>query len=59
MNKYRYGLRGDIAHAVSLQHIANFRDLIQKAYSATVNQQRKDSGKFKQQLKVKEFSHKG
>ncbi|MCI67563.1 hypothetical protein A2U01_0088822, partial [Trifolium medium] len=24
MNKYRYGLRGDIAHAVSLQSIANF-----------------------------------
>ncbi|MCI40853.1 hypothetical protein A2U01_0062086, partial [Trifolium medium] len=31
MNKYRYGLRGDIAHAVSLQNIANFGDLIQKA----------------------------
>ncbi|MCI88401.1 hypothetical protein A2U01_0109688, partial [Trifolium medium] len=26
---------------------------------AAVNQQRKDFGKFKQQLKVKEFSHKG
>ncbi|MCI97875.1 hypothetical protein A2U01_0119176, partial [Trifolium medium] len=24
MNKYQYGLRGDIAHAVSLQSIANF-----------------------------------
>ncbi|MCI67537.1 hypothetical protein A2U01_0088796, partial [Trifolium medium] len=34
MNKYRYGLRGDIAHAVSLQSIANFGDLIQKAYLA-------------------------
>ncbi|MCI85802.1 hypothetical protein A2U01_0107081, partial [Trifolium medium] len=34
MNKYRYGLRGDIAYAVSLQHIRDFRDLIQKAYSA-------------------------
>ncbi|MCI73961.1 hypothetical protein A2U01_0095225, partial [Trifolium medium] len=34
MNKYRYGLTGDIAHAVSLQHIRDFRDLIQKAYSA-------------------------
>ncbi|MCI06157.1 hypothetical protein A2U01_0027214, partial [Trifolium medium] len=34
MNKYRYGLRGDIAHAVSLQHITDFGDLIQKAYSA-------------------------
>ncbi|MCI55986.1 hypothetical protein A2U01_0077237, partial [Trifolium medium] len=34
MNKYRYGLRGDIAHAVSLQSIANFGDLIHKAYSA-------------------------
>ncbi|MCI43556.1 hypothetical protein A2U01_0064793, partial [Trifolium medium] len=56
MNKYRYGLRGDIAHAVSLQTIANFGDLIQKAYSAeatidfankeraAVNQQRKDFG---------------
>ncbi|MCI89831.1 hypothetical protein A2U01_0111120, partial [Trifolium medium] len=54
MNKYRYGLRGDIAHAVSLQNITNFGDLIQKAYSAeatidfankeraAVNQQRKD-----------------
>ncbi|MCI49039.1 hypothetical protein A2U01_0070282, partial [Trifolium medium] len=30
MNKYRYGLRGDIAHATSLQNIANFGDLIQK-----------------------------
>ncbi|MCI76487.1 hypothetical protein A2U01_0097757, partial [Trifolium medium] len=36
MNKYRYGLRGDIAHAVSLQHVRDFRDLIQKAYSAEV-----------------------
>ncbi|MCI46548.1 hypothetical protein A2U01_0067788 [Trifolium medium] len=34
MNKYRYGLRGDIAHAVPLQNIANFGGLIQKAYSA-------------------------
>ncbi|MCI40076.1 hypothetical protein A2U01_0061308, partial [Trifolium medium] len=71
MNKYRYGLRGDIAHAVSLQNIANFGDLIQKAYSAeatidfankeraAVNQQKKDFGKYKQQLKVKEFSSKG
>ncbi|MCI20798.1 hypothetical protein A2U01_0041961 [Trifolium medium] len=54
MNKYRYGLRGDIAHAVSLQNIVNFGDLIQKAYSAeatidfankeraAVNQQKKD-----------------
>ncbi|MCI24395.1 hypothetical protein A2U01_0045578 [Trifolium medium] len=71
MNKYRYGLRGDIAHAVSLQNIVNFVDLIQKAYSAeatidfankeraAVNQQKKDFGKYKQQLKVKEFSSKG
>ncbi|MCI47483.1 hypothetical protein A2U01_0068725, partial [Trifolium medium] len=71
MNKYRYGLRGDIAHAVSLQNITNFGDLIQKAYSAeatidfankerdAVNQQRKDLGKYKQQLKVKEFVNKG
>ncbi|MCI45367.1 hypothetical protein A2U01_0066606, partial [Trifolium medium] len=63
MNKYRYGLRGYIAHAVSLQNIANFGDVIQKAYSAeatidfankdraTVNQQRKEFGKYKQQLK--------
>ncbi|MCI51270.1 hypothetical protein A2U01_0072514, partial [Trifolium medium] len=61
MNKYHYGLRGDIAHAVSLQNIANFEDLIQKAYSAeatidfankeraAVNQQKKDFGKYKQQ----------
>ncbi|MCI70173.1 hypothetical protein A2U01_0091436, partial [Trifolium medium] len=34
MKKYRYGLRGDIAHAVSLQQIRDFGDLIQKAYSA-------------------------
>ncbi|MCI56783.1 hypothetical protein A2U01_0078034, partial [Trifolium medium] len=34
MKKYWYGLRGDIAHAVSIQSIANFGDLIQKAYSA-------------------------
>ncbi|MCI36075.1 hypothetical protein A2U01_0057297, partial [Trifolium medium] len=50
-------------HAVSLQNIVNFGDLIQKAYSAettidfankeraAVNQQRKDFGKYKQQLK--------
>ncbi|MCI51216.1 hypothetical protein A2U01_0072460, partial [Trifolium medium] len=71
MNKYRYGLRGDIAHAVSFQNVANFGDLIQKAYSAeatinfankekaAMNQQRKDFGKYKQQLKVKEISSKG
>ncbi|MCI69285.1 hypothetical protein A2U01_0090546, partial [Trifolium medium] len=34
MNKYRYGLRGDIAYAVSLQQIKDFGELIQKAYSA-------------------------
>ncbi|MCI86834.1 hypothetical protein A2U01_0108115, partial [Trifolium medium] len=34
MNKYRYGLRGDIAQTVSLQYVRDFRDLIQKAYSA-------------------------
>ncbi|MCI23718.1 retrotransposon protein, partial [Trifolium medium] len=71
MNKYRYGLRWDIAHAVSLQNIANFGDLIQKAYSAeaiinfankernAANQQKKDFGKYKQQLKVKDSSSKG
>ncbi|MCI00062.1 hypothetical protein A2U01_0021078 [Trifolium medium] len=71
MNKYRYGLRGEIAHAVSLQHITDFGDLIQKAYSAeaTINyarqekeavyQQRSDSEKFRQQLKVKNPSSKG
>ncbi|MCI84859.1 hypothetical protein A2U01_0106137, partial [Trifolium medium] len=54
MNKYRSGLRGDIAHVVSLQNIANFGNLIQRAYSAEatidfaneerdmVNQQKKD-----------------
>ncbi|CAJ2628780.1 unnamed protein product [Trifolium pratense] len=71
MNKYRYGLRGDIAHAVSLQNIANFADLIQKAYSAEATidfankekqaayQQRKESGKFKQHLKAKGSPSKG
>jgi hypothetical protein len=56
---------------VSLQNIANFGDLIQKAYSAeaTINfankerevayQQKRDSGKFKQQLKVKGSPSKG
>ncbi|MCI60273.1 hypothetical protein A2U01_0081528, partial [Trifolium medium] len=63
MNNYRYGLRGDIPHAVSLQNIANFGYLIHKSYSAeaiidfankeraAVNQQKKDFGKYKQQLK--------
>ncbi|MCI47434.1 hypothetical protein A2U01_0068676, partial [Trifolium medium] len=63
MNKYRYGLRGDIAHAVSLQHIRDFRELIQRAYSAeatieyarqekeAVYQQIRESEKARQQLK--------
>ncbi|GAU50771.1 hypothetical protein TSUD_290990 [Trifolium subterraneum] len=68
---HRYGLRGDIAHVVSLQKIANFGDLTKKAYSAEAtidfanrekeasDQPRKDSGKFKQQLKAKGSPSKG
>ncbi|MCI34015.1 magnesium transporter NIPA2-like, partial [Trifolium medium] len=71
MNKYRYGLRGDIAHAVSLHNITNFGDLIQKAYSAeattnfankeraAMNQQKKDFEKYKQHLMVKDSSNIG
>ncbi|MCI19213.1 hypothetical protein A2U01_0040369, partial [Trifolium medium] len=71
MNKYRYGLRGDIAHAVSLQQVRDFGDLIQKAYSAEATieyarqekesayQQKRDSERFRLQLKVKNPPGKG
>jgi hypothetical protein len=34
MKKYRFGLRADIAHDVSMQPIATFGDLVQKSYHA-------------------------
>ncbi|KAK2428960.1 hypothetical protein QL285_027439 [Trifolium repens] len=34
MKKYRFGLRADIAHDVSMQHITTFGDLVQKSYHA-------------------------
>jgi hypothetical protein len=64
MKKYRFGLRADIAHAVSMQQIANFGDLVQKSYHAEANlkairrergeaMQKKDSGKYNLHLYTK------
>ncbi|MCI55319.1 hypothetical protein A2U01_0076569, partial [Trifolium medium] len=54
MNKYRYGLRGDIAHAVSLQHVRDFIDLIQKAYSteATIEYAKQEKEAVYQQRRI-------
>ncbi|MCI36842.1 hypothetical protein A2U01_0058065, partial [Trifolium medium] len=65
MKKYRFGLRADVAHDVSMQTIENFGDLVQKSYHAEAglrdirkekgkfNQRRKDTGKYNSQLKPK------
>ncbi|KAK2415332.1 hypothetical protein QL285_037821 [Trifolium repens] len=34
MKKYMFGLRANIAHDVSMQHITTFCDLVQKSYHA-------------------------
>ncbi|GAU47915.1 hypothetical protein TSUD_404680 [Trifolium subterraneum] len=71
IKKYRFGLRADIAHDVSMQPVASFGELIQKSYHAEssleamrkerfeVNQKRRDSGKYKEQLKPRGSPQKG
>ncbi|KAK2443611.1 hypothetical protein QL285_014700 [Trifolium repens] len=71
MKKYRFGLRADIAHDVSMQHITTFGDLVQKSYHAEADlgnihkerseavQKRKDSGKFNLQVRTKGTTSKG
>ncbi|GAU44250.1 hypothetical protein TSUD_399960 [Trifolium subterraneum] len=48
IKKYRFGLRADIAHDVSMQQVASL-----------VNQKRRDSGKYKEQLKPRGSPQKG
>jgi hypothetical protein len=71
MKKYRFGLRADIAHDVSMQQVANFGDLVQKSYHAEANlkairrergeamQKKKDSGKYNLHLHTKGSLNKG
>ncbi|GAU50497.1 hypothetical protein TSUD_242400 [Trifolium subterraneum] len=71
IKKYRFGLRADIAHDVSMQQVASLGELIQKSYHAEsglqamrkerfeVNQKRRDSGKYKEQLKPRGSPSKG
>ena len=71
MKKYRFGLRADIAHDVSMQHITTFGDLVQKSYHAEADlnnihkergeaaQKRRDSGKFNLQVRTKGSTSKG
>ncbi|GAU51812.1 hypothetical protein TSUD_416000 [Trifolium subterraneum] len=71
IKKYRFGLRADIAHDVSMQQVASLGVLIQKSYHAEsgleamrkerfeVNQKRRDSGKYKEQLKPRGSPSKG
>ncbi|GAU50740.1 hypothetical protein TSUD_99100 [Trifolium subterraneum] len=71
IKKYRFGLRADIAHDVSMQQVASLGELIQKSYHAEssleavrkerfeVNQKRRDSGKYKEQLKPRGSPNKG
>ncbi|GAU10915.1 hypothetical protein TSUD_426820, partial [Trifolium subterraneum] len=71
IKKYRFGLRADIAHDVSMQQVASLGELIQKSYHAEssleamrkerfeVNQKRRDSGKYKEQLKPRGSPGKG
>ncbi|GAU50199.1 hypothetical protein TSUD_408870 [Trifolium subterraneum] len=71
IKKYRFGLRADIAHDVSMQQVASLGELIQKSYHADssleavgkerfeVNQKRRDSGKYKEQLKPRGSPQKG
>ncbi|GAU42667.1 hypothetical protein TSUD_398730 [Trifolium subterraneum] len=71
IKKYRFGLRADIAHNVSMQQMASLGELIHKSYHAEsslevvrkerfeVNQKRRDSGKYKEQLKPRGSPGKG
>ncbi|GAU39806.1 hypothetical protein TSUD_219810 [Trifolium subterraneum] len=71
IKKYRFGLRADIAHDVSMQPVASLGELIQKSYHAEssleamrkerfeVNQKRRDSEKYKEQLKPRGSPSKG
>ncbi|GAU47719.1 hypothetical protein TSUD_285060 [Trifolium subterraneum] len=71
IKKYRFGLRADIAHDVSMQQVASLGELIQKSYHAEssleavrkerfeVNQKKRDSGKYKEQLKPRGSPNKG
>ncbi|GAU51265.1 hypothetical protein TSUD_412520 [Trifolium subterraneum] len=71
IKKYRFGLRADIAHDASMQQVASLGELIQKSYHAEssleavrkerfeVNQKRRDSGKYKEQLKPRGSPGKG
>ncbi|MCH81690.1 enzymatic polyprotein, partial [Trifolium medium] len=71
MKKYRYRLRADIAHDVSLQPVTTFGDLVQKAYHAEASlseikkekgesfRKQKDPGKFNSQLKPRGSPNKG
>ncbi|GAU35508.1 hypothetical protein TSUD_155390 [Trifolium subterraneum] len=71
IKKYRFSLRADIAHDVSMQQVASLGELIQKSYHAEsgleamrkerfeVNQKRRDSGKYKEQLKPRGSPSKG
>ncbi|GAU33777.1 hypothetical protein TSUD_393390 [Trifolium subterraneum] len=71
IKKYRFGLRADITHDVSMQQVASLGELIQKSYHAEsgleamrkerfeVNQKKRDSGKYKEQLKPRGSPSKG
>ncbi|GAU44275.1 hypothetical protein TSUD_135160 [Trifolium subterraneum] len=71
IKKYRFGLRADIAHDVSMQQVASLSELIQKSYHAEssleavrkerfeVTQKRRDTGKYKEQLKPRGSPQKG
>jgi hypothetical protein len=71
MKKYRFGLRADIAHDVSMHHITTFGDLVQKSYHAEADlsnihkerseaaQKKRDSGKFNLQVRRKGSTIKG
>ncbi|GAU49923.1 hypothetical protein TSUD_180410 [Trifolium subterraneum] len=71
IKKYRFGLRADIAQDVAMQQVASLGELIQKSYHAEsgleamrkerfeVNQKRRDSGKYKEQLKPRGSPQKG
>ncbi|GAU39803.1 hypothetical protein TSUD_219780 [Trifolium subterraneum] len=71
IKKYRFGLRADIAHDVSMLQVTSLGELIQKSYHAEsgleamrkerfeVNQKIRDSGKYKEQLKPRGSPSKG
>ncbi|GAU45129.1 hypothetical protein TSUD_135590 [Trifolium subterraneum] len=71
IKKYRFGLRADTAHDVSMLQVASLGELIQKSYHAEsgleamrkerfeVNQKKRDSGKYKEHLKPRGSPSKG